>query len=294
MSNEKKPHQQNFFQGLLVDTKELHYFKFVSALIDSGLWAQMSGAARALYPVLLRFSDRNYCHVWPGTQKLLKLTGFKQKASLRKARQELIDLGLVSVTRGTGRQNTVYHFRFEWVTERPPSGSSSGPAGDYASTPQREGRAGLEGVPATPQYNQIHISINNTQSTETGEANENENWTMLTKQFGERAVELARSECKLGGIEPSEASVRKILYRGESQQRESWTDVQEFLANRISPGSLKLIQDALIEQRDGILVFQNEMPEYLKQLLRRFDLRLYFEPASNSRLDFWRKAGTRL
>ena len=95
---------------------ELPFFKVVTPLIDSGVWGRMSAAARTLYPVLLRFSDGSFKPVYPGSRLLLKLTGFKQKSSIRKARNELIELGLVSVTTGSGRKNTCYHFRFDALT----------------------------------------------------------------------------------------------------------------------------------------------------------------------------------
>jgi len=48
---------------------QLTYFIFVCELIDAGIWAEMSPAARTLYPVLLRFSDRNFSPVYPGSKK---------------------------------------------------------------------------------------------------------------------------------------------------------------------------------------------------------------------------------
>lgn len=35
------------------------YIKFMSDIIDSGLWGKLSPAAKTLYPVLLKFSDQN-------------------------------------------------------------------------------------------------------------------------------------------------------------------------------------------------------------------------------------------
>ena len=277
--------------------KEPQYFKFVSALIDRGIWAGMSAAARSLYPVLLRFSDRHYKEVWPGTQKLLKLTGFKQKASLRKARQELVDLGLITLARGSGRSNTRYYFHFDWVSGEPPSGTQGRPSREASPAPRGVLGTATGGVPETPQYNQIHISINNTQNREGG-ANEAELPTELSalkERFGRQAVALALSECELSGLPPSRPNVQKILYRGDTPHGESWSDVEEFLASRISPGSLKMIRESLIEERDGVLVFQDNLPEYLKQLLRRFDHRLFFEPmTTTSRREFWRVAQSRI
>jgi len=80
--------------------KDLPYAKLVVALFDSGLWARMSAAARALYPALLRFSDGQFKPVFPGTTVLLKMTGFKQKSTLRRAREELVELGLIQFRAG--------------------------------------------------------------------------------------------------------------------------------------------------------------------------------------------------
>ena len=282
--------------------KEHQYFKFVSALIDSGIWAGMSAAARALYPVLLRFSDRHYKEVWPGTQALLKLTGFKQKASLRKARQELVGLGLITLAQGSGRKNTRYHFHFDWVTGGPPSGVSARPAEGTECVPGGALGTAAGVVPGTPRYNQIHISINNTQNPEAQnrasgkfEAGTPAELAGLKARHGHEAVRLALSECELSGLPPSAGNIQKILYRGDAPQGESWSDVEEFLASRISPGSLKMIRESLIEERDGVLVFQDSLPEYLKQLLRRFDHRLFFEPMpATSRREFWRTAQSRI
>src|SRR5690606_13774350 len=125
------------------------------ALIDSGVWARMSGAARTLYPVLLRFSDRNFKPVYPGTKRLLELTGFKQKASLRRARAELVDLGLITLATGSGRTNTRYHFCFDGVATAPPTGSAERPSVGLAE-PLPGVFAGLPGGSLEdPPYNQI-------------------------------------------------------------------------------------------------------------------------------------------
>ena len=91
---------------------ELQYFKFITDVIRSGTWARLSSAARALYPVLLSFTDRHFSPVYPGSNRLLELTGFKQKSSLRKAREELQEAGLILVKKGSGRTNSTYHFIF--------------------------------------------------------------------------------------------------------------------------------------------------------------------------------------
>lgn len=279
---------------------EYHYFKFVSALIDTGIWAQMSPAARALYPVLMRFSDRNFKPVYPGSTKLLKLTGFKQKSSIRKAREELVQLGLITLTRGTGRTNTTYQFRFDWIPQggslTPRWGGLENPPGVVSHDPQG-GRGGVPGgLCENPQYNQIHISINNKAEGEGGQTNaaENERRRVMIRRFGKRAVELAESECRLGGMESSMGNVQKILYRAGTESEDNWGEVKRFLEARISPASLRMIEDAFITDRDGVLIFRDNLPPRLKELLMQTTRNIFFEPPDEefaSRLDFWAGIG---
>lgn len=55
------------------------YIKFFADIIESGVWANLSSAAKTLYLVLLKFSDQHFKPVWPSTEILLRLTGFKTK-----------------------------------------------------------------------------------------------------------------------------------------------------------------------------------------------------------------------
>ncbi|MFN3247238.1 MAG: helix-turn-helix domain-containing protein, partial [Leptonema sp. (in: bacteria)] len=171
---------------------ELTYFKFVCELIDAGIWAKMSPAARTLYPVLLRFSDRNFSPVYPGSKKLMELTGFKQKSSLRKARNELVELGLISITLGNGRKNTIYHFRFDWITPRGtqkyPSESRNPTTTEGSnSTPVGDTGVAAPGYSPIPPYNQIQISINNHPVPSTNSNHQEmqkDPFEELKKQFG--------------------------------------------------------------------------------------------------------------
>ena len=132
------------------------FFKFMSDIIESGTWARLSAAARALYPVLCKFSDENFKYVWPGTEELLRLTGFKSKKSLQEARRELQEMGLIDVVPGTGRSTSRYYFRFDYTgsgvdidsyrssnasrrgaTQYPPGGSEGIPVGSASVTPNQ-------------------------------------------------------------------------------------------------------------------------------------------------------------
>jgi len=129
------------------------YFKFFNDIIESGCWATLSSAARSLYPVLLKFSDSNFKPVWPGTDKLLLLTGFKSKKSLQAARKELHTAGLIDYVPGTGRTSTRYYFRFDY------RGSLVSPRGALLEPSEGTKATPLEDTAAPP--NNIQITITN-------------------------------------------------------------------------------------------------------------------------------------
>ncbi len=250
--------------------QELPYFKFVSALIDTGLWARMSAAARTLYPVLLRFSDRHFKPVWPGTKLLLELTGFKQKASIRKARQELVQLGLIAMTPGTGGQRTFYHFRFDWGdTVAPPGGVRRNPTEGYAGDPAGGASAIRGGVPAEPPYNKIHISIiNNVPGRQ--------DLAPLEKRFGPDSVRDAVQMCTQEGIAVTPANVEKILYRDRQEPGDSFSVLETELARIVAPASLEEIRRAYAGSLQGRLVFSDDLPDYLKALVQHISTGVTF------------------
>lgn len=280
-----------------MSAEDLPFFKFVSAVIESGLWGRMSSAARTLYPVLLRFSDRNYKEVYPGSQRLLELTGFRQKSTLRKARQELVKLGLISVTTGSGRRSTHYAFRFDFVERgkgAPPWVAESRSSGDHLGGPlggENDERAGRHG---RPPYNQIQISINNHPAGATP-ANEQSRLDFLNRRFGSHALELARNECALTGASPTAANLEMILYRSPGSSPTGWSTLETMLASKISAGSMALIRNAFLGEKAGLLVFSDDLPGQLKVLLERTGERVFFEPtpvsADQSRRSYWRELG---
>lgn len=142
------------------------YFKFMSDVIESETWAKLSAAAKALYPVLLKFSNGQFKPVWPGTETLLRLTGFKSKKSLQSARRELATSGLIDFIPGTGRTSTRYYFKFTYPGSRVERSTSPPPRGVSVSTPggNSESRAGGAEVPANYINIQIHQSENKKQT----------------------------------------------------------------------------------------------------------------------------------
>lgn len=285
--------------------ENLPYFKFISEIIDSGLWARMSPAARALYPALLRFSDRNFKPVFPGTRLLLKLTGFKQKASLRRARQELETLGLISMTSGSGRTNTCYHFRFDALqgdSHMSPGESSPAPLGARKRPLRGDATAAGGAVPDDPGYNQIHININNNVPTPTGPSaaagrseSDRQRMGVLERRFGREMVDLAISECELAGIPASPEQLEDILFQDRPKARITWADAERALQDKISPGSLEIIRRAFLAERDGLLIFADHVPGHLRMLLERVCGDVFFEPeaagaGSSTRREFWQAA----
>ncbi len=269
---------------------EMTYFKFVTDLIDSGIWAELSPAARTLYPVLLRFTDRNFKPVYPGSQTLLKLTGFKQKSSLRKARKELSEAGLIRIEEGTGRKNSRYFFRFDWRDPKtPPWGAVSGPPEGAEVTPRGVHESQHREASSDPPYNQIHISINN--HVQEADLKKLLNTEPYVRRFGKRNVDLALSELELAGLEKTEENLKKILIPSVSQKKRlSWPDIEKYLCEKISPGSLDILRQAFLKEEDGIFIFSDEIPKYLKNILQQLNTDVFFEPAAKTHR-FWETQG---
>lgn len=285
-----------------MSTKDLTYFKFVCELIDAGIWAKMSPAARTLYPVLLRFSDRNFSPVYPGSKKLLELTGFKQKSSLRKARKELVDLGLISITTGTGRKNTIYHFRFDWIHPReaanyPSEDNFSNPQGYIQDSSIVSNSSSSPNPSWQPPYNQIQISINN---NPTNNLNPNikirepsdlkynkidefsvDNLEELRRQFGSKNVDLAISEAKLAGLPITYANIEKIL-KSNYYSFISFEKILETLKDKVSENTFKIIKDSFLREENGFLIFSDSLPIYIKNILYKISENILFEPIGHS------------
>ncbi|MDH5718697.1 MAG: helix-turn-helix domain-containing protein [Spirochaetia bacterium] len=147
-----------------IDNENYNFFKFMHDIIDSMVWSKLSCAAKTLYPVLCRFSDKNFKYVWPGTEELLHLTGFKSKKSLRSAKKELMDIGLIDFIPGTGRTSSRYYFRFDYSKSRISIDSYREslvtPYGLTPPSPEGGGRPPLGRAELTPKKIQININNN--------------------------------------------------------------------------------------------------------------------------------------
>ncbi len=198
------------------------YLAIMSDILDSGTWAQLGPAAKALYPVLCKFSSHTFKPVWPGTDELLRLTGFKTKKSLQEAKRELVQMGLIHVVAGTGRTPSHYYFRFDYRGSRVDieahraqaalrRGIQESPPVAYADTPQR-------GVEVSPNHINIHIN----KLTQTTNNNNNPDLSSLLNEFfgsgqkrGDYKERLVQEMLeKYGSLEVGEA-VRIAISRGK-------------------------------------------------------------------------------
>jgi Helix-turn-helix domain len=160
------------------------YLAIMSDILDSGTWANLGPAAKALYPVLCKFSNHTFKPVWPGTDELLRLTGFKTKKSLQEAKRELIKQGLLHIVAGTGRTSSHYYFRFDYrgskvdiEAHRENAASRRGvqesPPGGHQQTPVR-------GAEIPPNHINIHIN----KLTQTTNNNNPDLSSLLNEFFG--------------------------------------------------------------------------------------------------------------
>lgn len=240
------------------------YLAIMSDILDSGTWAELSPAAKALYPVLCKFSNHTFKPVWPGTDELLRLTGFKTKKSLQEAKRELVDKRLLHIIPGSGRTSSHYYFRFDYKdskvdieTHRNTVVSRRGiekhPSTDSVDTP-------LRGDAISP--NHINIHINKLTQTTT---NNNPDLSSLLKEFfgGERkrgdyreqlvhemlekygslkmgeAIRIAISKGKDGDIRYLEGILRNRESNPKAEKNEN-----SFSFENLAP-SLKIWQDHL-------------------------------------------------
>jgi len=160
------------------------YLAIMSDILDSGTWAKLGPAAKALYPVLCKFSNHSFKPVWPGTDILLKLTGFKTKKSLQEGKRELVEAGLIHVVPGTGRTPSYYYFRFDYpgskVDIESHRGAKISPR-ELKEHPPGGGFGSPEGVgTVTPNHINIHIN----KLTQTTNNNNPDLWSLLNEFFG--------------------------------------------------------------------------------------------------------------
>ena len=160
------------------------YLAIMSDILDSGIWAKLGPAAKALYPVLCKFSNHTFKPVWPGTDELLRLTGFKTKKSLQEAKRELSDMGLLHIIPGTGRTPSHYYFRFDYPGSRVDIETHR----DSAVSRRRINESPTEGGAGNPegagQISPNHINIHINKLTQTTNNNNPDVSSLLNEFFG--------------------------------------------------------------------------------------------------------------
>ncbi|WCL47676.1 helix-turn-helix domain-containing protein [Leptospira sp. GIMC2001] len=218
------------------------YIRIMTDVIDSGVWALLSSSARTLYPVLLKFSDFHFKPVWPNTETLMGLTGFKTKKSIVEAKRDLEKHGLIHTIAGSGRKSTKFYFLFDYEGSKiTPLGDTGIPhrvANQYASGDYEGSSKGvMDGTP-----NHIKITINNNQHNRTKESG-NESDDSEFSEEKKQSKELSNSKMSLASLlEDFGADVFYYAYR-EAEKRGLHSNLQYLKA--ICKNRVQFLQDSL-------------------------------------------------
>jgi hypothetical protein len=277
------------------------YVRIMSDIFDSGVWAKLSPAARALYPVLLRFSDYNFKYVWPNTETLLRLTGFRTKKSIVEAKRDLENHGLIHSVSGTGRTSTRYYFRFDY------EGSKITPLGDRA-IPSWGEDGGLSGAYGSKlegdkkgNPNHINITIHNNQTNKTKEGLEFENLTEKNQQkqniypisienlledFGPDVFHYAYQEAKKRNLQDNLPYLKTICRNrvtnlqekikngqksaNQPSQQPSWFGFLEWAKTRLSSSSYSDLQDLEVAVEGECIYLQEEVSPSQRTIVERY------------------------
>lgn len=269
------------------------YIKFMSDIIDSGTWASLSSGARALYPVLLKFSDQNFKQVWPSTSTLLKLTGFKTKKSVIDAKKDLIDSGLIQTKSGSGHANSIYYFTFNypgskitplWDTPVYHPGVEKSTPGEEENTPRGD---------ATGNPNQINITITNNQIQKEPKKSKKKKsdrgaFEAVLEEYGEEIFNYAYAIAKTKSMENNIAYIRAICKNKTEElikrpnfehkpQGPSWRLFLEWAGKHLTRNSLENLKDLEIQAEPNKLIIFGQISGFLQEVILR-----YFEENSET------------
>nr|WP_232225944.1 helix-turn-helix domain-containing protein [Leptospira terpstrae] len=273
------------------------YIRLMTDIIDSGVWAGLSHAAKTLYPVLLKFSDYNFKPVWPNTETLMRLTGFKTKKSIVSAKKELTRAGLLYQVPGNGRTSTRYHFSFHY------EGSRITPLGDTNITlrdsetetsggSKLAGKGGADGTP-----NHINITISNTNnlpavpaSGELGkEKEEKKAFETLVELFGpEIALEAYKKAVSLH-MESNVSYVQSLCRELVSMQRKevlktgqnvsteeslshpaSWAGFLSWASKELTQSSWNQLGNVQVETDGNVIIVISPLQGHLRQIVNMY------------------------
>lgn len=275
------------------------YIRVMSDIFDSGIWAKLSSSAKTLYPVLLKFSDYNFKPVWPNTETLLRLTGFKTKKSIVEAKRDLEKNGLIHSISGTGRKSTHFYFRFDYPGSKitplgdeniPLWGSNSSSSGGWEN---KSGR-GMEGNP-----NNINITINNNQNketkkkelkNETSEVKKHEkngfSLETLLEDFGPDVFHYAYREAEKRGLKDNLPYIKTICRnRIETLQKSlknehflakdeefspSWKGFLEWVEYKLTPSSSREFRKLEVSLDGSLLYVHSAVSPMQKNIIESF------------------------
>lgn len=267
------------------------YIKFLSDIIDSGVWATLSPAAKTLYLVLLKFSDQTFKPVWPSNESLIRLTGLKTKKSINEGKKDLVRAGLLQFVPGTGHKNSTYYFCFNYPGSKiPPQGVIFGnPRGGLGSTP-----GVLAGSPEggqTGNPNNINITIHNTQNQKPSLEKKELSLDSLRERYGDdilsEAMEIAKAQglgdnlhyirgiCKnLSGTRPpnfEHASPTQSQGPGHSSGKEaSWIGFLEWCKGNLSRSSVEVLEKVQVEPDGKTLLVKDPLPDTLRMIITKY------------------------
>lgn len=272
------------------------YIRLMTDIIDSGVWANLSSAAKTLYPVLLKFSDKTFKPVWPNTETLMRLTGFKTKKSIVHAKKELTQAGLLFQVPGNGRTSTKYYFSFNYegskitplgVQNIPLSGVGMGASGG-------EGSADGRGGNVSP--NHINITISNTNQWDKPEVpgkNQEEKTQGFLEQliaiFGTEVAFQAYSHAQTiqmeNNFEYLKGSCKKIIAEKTKEVLEfkqvnevdpslphpaSWLGFLDWASHQLSPSTWQDLEKLKINVDGKVLIVQSKVSGFSRQIIQKY------------------------
>ncbi|MDV6236371.1 helix-turn-helix domain-containing protein [Leptospira ellisii] len=264
------------------------YIKFFADIIESGVWAGLSSAAKTLYLVLLKFSDQHFKPVWPSTEVLLKLTGFKTKKSIIQGKRDLIQAGLLQVTPGTGHTSSRYYFCFNY------QGSKIPPQG-YNFRYPGGGEAGGSGVESGKSQrlesgnpNHINITITNNQNQEPSRKKEI-SLSSLEEKYGSSLLSEALAIAKGRGMETNLRYVQGIcknlknalsgddsvpeFNQGptfDSGKDPTWRGFLVWSKERLTRSSVEILEQVRVEPDGRTLCVLDAVPESLRMIITKY------------------------
>ena len=273
------------------------YIRLMTDIIDSGVWAGLSHAAKTLYPVLLKFSDYNFKPVWPNTETLMRLTGFKTKKSIVSAKKELTRAGLLYQVPGNGRTSTRYHFSFHYEGSRiTPLGDASITLGgfetDASGGSKLVSKGGADGTP-----NHINITISNTNNLpavptpgELGKIKEEKKaFETLVELFGPEIALKAYQKAVSLHMESNTSYVQSLCRELISTQRQevikteqkvpeeetfshpaSWAGFLSWASKELTQSSWNQLGKVQVEADGNVIVVTSPLQGHLRQIVNMY------------------------